>query len=228
MSKFLWREVEMLKSRKHVFWEALFLTVVVFFFGMLIGVAFENSQLQKINEYYMQSEISLIDILAMNSITDVKNIDCEFLIESNLNFADKIYEEAVLLENYENAKKLTNGIELAHKKYDLLRVFLWVDSMKILEKCGRSFSSVVYLYDAEPENLELKANQGVWSKILLDLKQLKEDEIVLIPIGVDGELESVNLMIKRFGIEELPVVVINNKYVITELSSVEDLEKYLE
>lgn len=216
----------MLKSRKHVFWEALFLTVVVFFFGMLIGVAFENSQLQKINEYYMQSEISLIDILAMNSISDVKNIDCEFMIETNLNFADKIYEEAVVLENYENAKKLTNGIELAHKKYDLLRVFLWTDSMKILEKCGRSFSSVVYLYDSDPENLEMKATQGVWSKILYDLKQMKKEEIVLIPIGVDGELESVNLMVKRFDVKQLPAVIINNEYVVTELSSVEELEKF--
>ena len=218
--------VDILKSRKHVFWEALFLTVVVFFFGMLIGVAFENSQLQKVNEYYVQSEISLIDILAMNSITDVKNIDCEFMIESNLKFADKIYEEAIVLENYENAKKLTSGIELAHKKYDLLRVFLWTDSMKILEKCGRSFSSVVYLYNTEPDNLEAKATQGVWSKILFDLKQEKQDEIVLIPIGVDGELESVNLMIKRFEIEKLPAVVINNEYVITELSSVEELDKF--
>ena len=70
-----------LKSRKHVFWEALFLTVVVFFFGMLVGVAFENSQLQKINDYYAQSEISLIDILAMNSLSEVNEfgkLDCEF------------------------------------------------------------------------------------------------------------------------------------------------------
>lgn len=218
----------MLKSRKHVFWEALFLTVVVFFFGMLLGVAFENSQLQSVNEYYAKSEISLIDILAMNSITDIRSIDCEFLIESNLNFADRIYEEAVILEDYENAKKLTENIELAHKKYDLLRVFLWTDSMKILEKCGRSFSSVVYLYDAEPQDLEKKATQGVWSKILYDLKQIKKDDIVLIPIGVDGELESINLMVKRFEIEELPVVVINNKHVVTELSSVEELEEFLE
>ncbi len=216
----------MLKSRKHVFWEALFLAVLVFFSGMLIGIAFENSQLQKINEYYMQSEISLIDILAMNSISDVGDIDCDFLIESNLNFADKIYEEAVLLDNYENAKKLTDSIVLSHKKYDLLRVFLWVDSMKILDKCGRSFSSVVYLYDTEPENLEIKATQSVWSKILSDLKQTKGNEIVLIPVGVDGELESVNLMVKRFGISKFPAIVINNEYIVGELSSLEELEKY--
>ena len=217
----------MLKSRKHVFWEALFLTIVVFFFGILIGVAYENNQLQKINDYYSQSEISLVDILAMNSITDVKNIDCEFLVQSNLNFADKIYGEAMILEDYENSKKLTNSIELAHKKYDLLRVFLWVDSIKIREKCGRSFSSVVYLYETNPEDLEIKATQGVWSKVLRDLKEKKQEKIVLIPIGYDGNLESVNLMKERFGIENLPAVIINNENVITELSSVDELEKLL-
>ncbi|MEN7982640.1 MAG: hypothetical protein ABFQ65_04285 [Nanoarchaeota archaeon] len=218
----------MLKSRKHVFWEALFLTVVVFFFGMLIGVSFENSQQQRINEYYMKSEISLVDILAMNSISEIKNIDCEFLIESNLNFADRIYSEAVLLEKYDNAKKITDSIELAHKKYDLFRVFLWIDSIRILEKCGRSFSSVVYLYNTNPDDLELKATQGVWSRILFDLKQEKNNEVVLIPIGVDGSLESVNLMVKRFEIKQLPAVVINNEYVITELSSVKELEEYFD
>jgi hypothetical protein len=170
----------------------------------------------------------LVDILAMNSILDVKNVDCEFLIESNLNFADKIYEEALVLEDYEKSKKLTEGIQLAHKKYDLLRVFLWIDSVKTLEKCGRGFSSVVYLYDANPEDLELKATQGVWSKILRDLKESEQNKIVLIPIGVDGSLESVNLMVKRFGVEKLPIVVINNEKVITELSSVDELKKYLE
>jgi hypothetical protein len=218
----------MLKSRKNVFWEALFLTIVVFFFGILIGVAYEDSQLQKINDYYAQSEISLVDILAMNSISDVRNVDCEFLIQSNLNFADKIYQEALVLENYENSKKLTNSIELAHKKYDLLRVFLWIDSIKTLEKCGRGFSSVVYLYDVNPQDLELNATQGVWSKILKDLKEAKQNQIVLIPIGVDGSLESVNLMKERFGIDKLPVVIINNKKVITEISSVDELEKDLE
>jgi len=217
----------MLKSNKHVFWEALFLTVLVFFFGILIGVAYENNQLQKINDYYAKSEISLVDILAMNSISDVRDIDCEYLIEANLNFADKIYEEALVLEDYENSKKITNSIELAHKKYDLLRVFLWVDSIKTLEKCGNSFSSVVYLYDANPENLELKATQGVWSKILRDLKDLKQNEFVLIPIGVDGSLESVNLMKKRFGVDKLPVVIINNDKILTELTSVEKLEEDL-
>lgn len=218
----------MLKSRKHVFWEALFLTVLVFFLGILIGVAYENNQLQKINDFYAQSEISLVDILAMNSISDVRSVDCEFLIESNINFADKIYSEALLLKDYEKSKKLTDSIELAHKKYDLFRVFLWTDSMKILEKCGRGFSSVVYLYETEPEDLETKATQGVWSKVLEELKYQKQDEIVLIPIGVDGTLESVNLIVRRFNIEKFPAVIIDNKYVITELSSVEELEKYLE
>ncbi|MCW8965584.1 MAG: hypothetical protein OQK82_02705, partial [Candidatus Pacearchaeota archaeon] len=156
----------MLKSKKHVFWEALFLTVLVFFFGILIGVYYENYQLRQVNEYYMNSEISLIDILAMNNIADEGILNCDLLIDSNLRFADRIYEEAVILENYENSQKITNEIKLAHKKYDLFRVFLWIDSMKILRSCNETFSSVVYLYDTEPEDLEIKATQGVWSKIL--------------------------------------------------------------
>lgn len=216
----------MLKSRKHVFWEALFLTIVIFIFGLLLGIAFESSQLDDINEYYMGSEISLMDILAMNDMSNL-DVDCNLLIKSNINFADRIYEEALVLENYEKSRKITDTIKLAHKKYDLLRTFLWINSVNVLERCGNGFNTVVYLYDYESENVEKKATQGVWSKILYDLKQDKEEEIILIPIAVDGSLESVNLMIKKFGISKLPVVILNDKKIIDELSSVEDLEKYL-
>ena len=38
------------------------LTVVVFGLGMLLGIAFENSKVDEINEYYVQSEISLMEV----------------------------------------------------------------------------------------------------------------------------------------------------------------------
>ena len=113
----------MLKSRKHVFWEALLLTVVVFFLGLLIGVAFEGGRLSEINEYYAVSEISLMDILALNDIMTLDTLGCDSLISSNLEFADRIYEEARQLEKFDTAGKITDSLKTAHKKYDLIRTF---------------------------------------------------------------------------------------------------------
>jgi hypothetical protein len=217
----------MLKSRKHVFWEALLITIVVFFLGLLIGIAYEGSRLDRINEYYTISEISLMDILALNDALELSEVDCDNLIASNLDFADRIYEEAKLLENYDASGRITDNMKLAHKKYDLMRTFLWINSIKAHEKCSSNFSTVVYLYEFRTRDLAKKATQSVWSNILFDLKQEKGQEIILIPIAVDSELASLDSLLKNFDIPNYPVVIINNEHVVNDVTSVEDLETYL-
>lgn len=216
----------MLKSPKNVFWEALLITGVIFFFGILLGMAFENSRLDKINDYYTMSEISMMDVLALNDIMQLENISCDNLIQANIDFADRIYEEARLLEKYEGAGKISDEFKLAHKKYDLMRTFLWQNSIKTSDKCS-GFNSVVYLYEYESEDLGQKAVQNVWSKILMDLKEEVGGGILLIPIAVDSNLVSLNAMTRDFNISKYPVVIIDNKQVITELSKVDDLKDYL-
>ena len=217
----------MLKSHKNVFWEALLLTVVVFFFGLLIGIMFETNRTEKINEYYAKSEISLVDIQTMQELINMRDLDCDALVEANLKFADKIYQEAKLLSKYEEVGKITEGIKLAHKKYDLLRTMLWINSIETNKICGDHFSVVVYLYEYESEDLAKKAMQGVWSKVLSDLKESQGEKIILIPISYNTNIITLDTMLKDLEITEFPIVVINDKYFIKELTSMEDFEKYL-
>ena len=214
-------------SSKHIFWEALLITVVVFFLGILIGIAYEGSNLDKINDYYTVSEISLMDILALNDIMQLENVSCDNLVASNLDFADRIYEEARLLEKYEGAGKVTDNLKLAHKKYDLMRTFLWANSIRISDRC-KDFNTVVYLYEYETRDLTKKATQNVWSKVLFDLKQERGEDMILIPIAVDSNLASLNTLLANFKISKYPVVIVNNKHVVEELSTVDDLKVYLE
>ena len=219
----------MFKSSKHAFWEALVLTVVIFVLGLLLGIAYEGNKLDEINEYYVLSEISLMDAFALTglSVTDVNNTSCEILVDSHIEFADKIYEEALLLERYEDSGKITDSLRLAHKKYDLLRTILWIETMKTLKNCNEDFSTVIYLYEFETKDLVQKATQRVWSRVLFDLKQEKGKDIILIPIATDSDLTSLNSLIENFDISGFPVVIINNEHIISEISSVEDLNKYL-
>ncbi|MEK6906485.1 MAG: hypothetical protein AABW81_02595 [Nanoarchaeota archaeon] len=217
----------MLGNQKNAIWEALLLTIVVFIFGIFLGMAFEDSKFNEINEYYSQSELSLMDVIALNNLLDLKSSDCNLLIKSNTEFADKIYAEATLLEKYESSGKITSTLKIAHKKYDLLRTFLWINSIKIKDKCPKNYSFVVYLYEYEQKDLTQKAKQGVWSNVLFDLKQEEGNKIILIPIAVDSNLTSLNSIVSKFNISEFPVIIINNKDVITELSTTNQLKKYL-
>lgn len=219
--------VKFLENRKRVFWEALLLTVVVFLFGLLIGIVYESSKSSDMNEYYSVSELSLMDIFALNSLVNVDSEDCLILTESNLDFADRIYEEAKTLAKYEAAGKITKEIEIVHKRYDVLRTFLWINTIKTSEKCEKDYSTVVYLYEYSSDDLTKKAEQNVWSKILSDFKEQEGGGILLIPIAADSNLTSLDSLISKFKITEYPVVIIDEKYVVKDLSSVEELEKYL-
>jgi hypothetical protein len=217
----------MLNNRKRVFWEALVLTVVIFLLGMLIGVSFESSKLSEINNDYIKSETSIMDAFTLSSVADLNSQNCDALLKANLDFADHIYEEAIILEDYENAKKITDSMTILHKKYDVLRTFLWINTIKTAKKCGREYSTVVYLYESKTPDLTKKATQNVWSKILYDLKQDKGKKIILIPLAVDNDLVSLNSIVNQLNITSYPAVVIDENKTLYELTSKQDLEKYI-
>jgi len=220
----------MTNSQKNVFWQALLVTVVIFVLGIFMGFVLENWRTSKIDTYSQQSEIDLLDIKIQNDIYSKEIFNCEVAIEENLNFAEKIYEQAKVLGNYEKASRFTEDLRMQHKKQDLLRTILLLNSIEIKEKCNASYYEVVYFYKYNNEELGLKAKQEVFSRLLYGLKENKGSEILLIPISGDDDISSVNLLLDRYSIseEDLPIILINREIKITELENIEDLLKYFE
>ena len=217
----------MLNNKKRVFWEALILTILIFILGFLAGLVFENKRVDIIEEYYIQSENSLMDIFALNNFASLNNLSCDALISSNIDFANRIYDEAKILEEYERTGKITDKMDIEHKKYDIMRTFLWINTIKTRETCkDNPIHTIVYVYHFNTNDLTEKATNSVWSKILADLKETRGNEIILIPISADSNIIALNSILENYEISQYPVLIINNKYVINELSSVKEIEKY--
>ncbi len=219
--------VTLMQNPKRAFLEALLLAAAVFVVGILLGVSFESSRLDVINDYYSNSEISLMDSIAIERLAGIGAVNCSEMLSSNVRLADKIYEESYALEKYEESGKITDNLKLAHKKYDSLRTLLWINTIIAREKCPSSFSSVVYLYEYQPEKLEIRAMEIVWSRILSDLKQKQGDKMILIPISVSSNISSLDSLARSLNVTKYPAVIINEKQVIYKIESVSDLEKYL-
>jgi hypothetical protein len=215
----------MVSKRNSVFLQVLFLTITVFVIGLFLGVVIEEGRMKKINDYYIDSEVSMMDILALNSLVDEGSVDCEGLKNANFDLLDRVYRDAVLLEDYEIGGRMTNNLENFHKKYDVLRTYLWIDAIKINDKCD-NFNTVVYLYNNSDKDLAIKAKQNVWSKILYDLKSAQRDNVLLISIDVGSDLVSLNSMLREYEIEKYPVVIVNEREVISSLSSKEDISEF--
>ena len=216
-----------LESKKRVFWEALILTVLIFILGLLIGILLEGKRLDVIQGHYVDSENSLIDSLALGNLANIDNFTCVILINSNIDFANRIYDEARILEDYEDSAKFTNSLVSEHRKYDLMRTLLWINTLKTSESCKtQNMNVVVYVYNSNPDDLTEKAKNTVWSKILNDLKAKHGDTIILIPVAVDTQVSSLEPLLEHFGVSEYPSLIVNNNYVFSELNSVEDIEGY--
>ena len=100
---------------KNAIWEAFLITIIIFIVGLLLGMAYEQRQVDIIDSYYVQSEISLMDSIALQNLISMDEVSCQTLVEANINFADKIYSEALLIQELEQSGKLKDDFWLSHK-----------------------------------------------------------------------------------------------------------------
>ena len=211
-----------MKRNYFVFVQTLFVTIVIFLVGFYIGMSIEGNRANEMNSYYTQSEVALIDILSLNKLVNLGNVSCSVLEQSNKDLLDRVYDDARLLTQYEESGKLTNNLKDLHKKYDVLRTYLWINSVDLKKKCPSKISTIVYLYNYEETDLTKKAEQNVWSKLLLEIKN-ENPEVVLIPIAYDSNLISLNSLVSSYNITSFPSVIVNEKTVFSEISSKEEV-----
>ena len=218
-----------MKSQKYIFLQALIIAFVIFNIGIFFGYKLETSRIDKINDWYLQSEIELLDQRIQKDAFEFLELNCDAMVEENIKFADRIYEEALVIDKYEKANRINKDIIAQHKRYDLLRTLFWINSMKIKEKCKSDYHNIVYFYQYNDASIEKKAKQKVFSNLLFQIKQEKGDKVMLIPIAADNkDIGSINLLLDKYGITELPVILIDEKIKIIDVESIEDVEKYLD
>lgn len=216
-------------NSKHAFWQALVITIAIFVIGLFLGVAIEGKRATQAAESYVISELSLMDSFALGKITqDSDSIECDVLVDANVEFADKIYSEAQAVEDYGDSEKLTEEVKLVLKRYDLLRTLLWINTMNLPEECAVETSVVVYLFDRDTEDLVVESKNKVWERVLFDLKKELGNEIILIPISAaNSEFISLKILLSDLEVDAYPAVIIDNEHVIFEVKTVEELKEYI-
>lgn len=214
-------------NQKYVFLQALIVTLIIFNIGIFLGYKLESSRINQINNWYLEADMELLDQRIQSDAFDIIDFDCNSLVKENINFADEIFEKAKVIQRYEDANKINSDIVLAHKRYDLLRTLFWINSMKIKEKCKSDYHDIVYFYQYNNVPLEKNAKQNVFSNFLSKIKEEQGEKVMLIPIAADNNLSAVNLLMEKYGIDELPVILIDEKTKLTDVQTLDEIRKYL-
>jgi len=214
-------------SNKHVFWLAFIAALVLFWTGIFLGVIFETSRAEKIEKLYFQAETDIFDIQLEGELLSIFEQSCDIALQENIDYADRIFLEARKLGKYDAATRITTDIVRLHKRYDLLRTMLWKNMIQLQKECPSSTNIIVYLYQYDNPSTNKQAIQTTFSKVLSDLKEKHGDDVVLIPIASDTEVKSLNIFKQRYGLDSTPVILINQNQKVTELLTLEELEKII-
>ena len=216
-----------MRSQKFIFLYALVASLIIFNIGIFMGYMLESSRIEEINKMYANTEMKILDQIMQGNSMAVLELNCDSLIKENINFGYEIFEEAQLIQKYEDANIMSDEIISQHKRYDLLRALFWINSVKIKDKCNSDYHTVVYFYQYNEPAIEQKARQRFLSNMLSEIKEKYGEKIMLIPISADNDIPSINLLVEKYNITELPTILVDEEFKITDADSKEDVEKYL-
>jgi hypothetical protein len=219
---------QIIKSKLGLFIEAFVLAVLILLIGFTLGFLLESHRLNSIVDEYKEFEVQALDLKLKNYYYQIMDdASCREAINQNLFFADKIYDQGLVIQKYEDSGELLlSSILTEKKKQVLLKAELWLNSIMLKKKCVGSFHTVVYFYSQNPNSVK-EAEQAAISKILKEIKEEKGNSIILIPIAGDLGLDAVDLQLKVYNITYFPTILIDEKVRLEGFKDKEEISSLL-
>lgn len=209
---------------KHAFWQAFVFTIFIFGIGLFLGFFFEHARVNAAQVTLLNSELNVLDEQVRERAVGTFDVECSAAVNSTFGFADMVYQEAIKLEEYDSSNKFPDILAALHRRYDLLRTMLWVDSVGLRERCGGNFHTVVYLYQYNTDDIEITSKQAYYSRVLYDLKLAHPNDMILIPIASDSDLASLNVLLDKYHLTQTPAIIIDEHTIVDDLATFDQLE----
>jgi len=213
-----------MNSRYSSFIKAFVIAVFIFAFGILVGVLIENSRADISNNLFFNSETSYFDFQLQSQMVVDNNASCPQIQSQAVGLADKIFSEAVQLENYAHSNQITSDLTNIHRRYDLLRTLLWNSLISFEGNCHSQFTIITYFYKYQSPDVVTDGVQKAMSNKLGDLKEEYGDKIILIPIAVDTGIDSLQTLMKKYNITKIPAILVDQKYKIDNINKLKGLD----
>lgn len=212
-----------------VFTKAFLLSLVVFGAGILVGTWIDSDRVEQFREMIGAEDINFNDARLQNlyyqTFSDGSDF-CDSATKSNEEFSYRIYQEGLNLEKYEKVNRFAPQIVQQKKRYALLQLQFWLNSVFLKEKCGKNYTTLLYFYSQYDESLGNE--QKIQSQIIVDfINRCGPEKFLSAPIPFDMDIGMVNLLKEKYGITKAPSVLINEKVFLEGLQSKEELGKYI-
>jgi len=207
------------------------LTLIIFVIGIFVGIWLDQTRVEEIKKSVEEILITWEDAKLQNLyfLTFPLKGQCDSAIKQNIEFSDKVYYSlGKMLEQYEEANKLSPELIYEKEKYVMLKLQFWFNSIYLKDKCNASYVNLVYFYSHFTDNILLQQNQEAESIILSELKEEYGNKILLIPLPIDMNITTIEIIKNNFNITSTPTILINEEIKLVGLQSKESLKKIME
>jgi len=211
---------------KHVFLKSAAITAVVFLIGVYLGFVLDSMRVEEIKGRITQIDNLWNDVRLMQSyIQKFSNRTdyCDFLLEENLNVGNKIYQEGLIVEEYENTNRFASSLMLEKERYALLDLQFWINSIELKNLCNGNYSTVIYFYSQYSKTAEQKFQD----RVLWDLKQKCGPKIIYITFPADMNISTIEVVKNIYGIDKIPSILINEDILLNSPVTLGNIENYV-
>jgi hypothetical protein len=209
----------------------MILTIIIFFIGIFFGMWLDQLRIEGLRRKIEEVVIAWEDAKLQNLyfLTFPFKDQCESVIKQNIEFSDRVYYTiGKMLEEYEKVNKFSPELVSEKQKYVMLKLQFWLNSIYLKKRCNATYVNVVYFYSHYTKDLVLQQKQEAQSVVLLELKEEYGNKMLLIPLPIDMNITTIEVIKSNFNITIAPTILINEEIKLVGLQSKEKLKKVIE
>ena len=192
------------------FWKAFAISAAVFMTGIYVGVLLDAGRVDEVRAEYTGMDIQTSDARLQSlyylTFQNTSNF-CGPAINENLAFSDKVYQEGLKIDQYEKVNKFAPALIEEKRRYVLLKLQFWLNAIGLKKTCNASYVNVVYLYS----HYNATVQEQVQSTVLMELKNQYGSEMMLIPLPLDLNITTIDIIKNQYGIKTSPTILIDEK-----------------
>ncbi len=203
----------MRKTKKSRYVLALFVTVVIFLLGFLLGLTISSGKIEYLENLYksqsadyesLQFQYAFLDMISNESNPNETCSVISAILENNLKLLGPAQDK---IEGYEISGDINNeDYRIIKRKYMIANLRYWLLAQKSEEVCENDMISVLYFYN---QNCGSCRDQGF---ILSQLKNIFEDNILIFHMDASiTEEPIIDILRRKYKIYEFPSLVIEDE-----------------
>lgn len=187
------------------------LTLILFVFGVVLGVLLDNQRLQWLERTNKQQELDFKSLqfqyLYLTSLGDENN-SCPVLQATLRKTISDLSGSLDKFQSFKSDTKInSDDYQIVGRRYLIDNLNYWLFARKSKQACGLDVLSILYFYN---DKCDICPDQGV---ILTYFKNVFGDKLLVFPI--DAELASdepmVTILLSRFNVTTYPTLIIDDK-----------------